>query len=363
MSNVPKQLIVTLLQSFDQLNFETFSTSRLHTMKAIGTIVVMLLQASASFLKSVSISTQQKMCLYVTKKSTRSSDSDANEKCIVFIRHGCTYMNEYLGRGHEFGSPHFSDVFSSPEDLEKYRDSKLSPLGVTQAKGLARRLAKTMEVSGKHQQQRLTTWNPFERKTDDNLFLPSDLDLVVVSPLTRALQTFDLGLKPVLIDPKPIVIALPLASERLYLVSDQGRLRSDLKTDWGNAIDFESGFRFRNKVIEEWWFGLDDQRDSGAAMPTGITSKSYKEWRPTSQNQKYACPGEDDESFENRMRKLYRWLGDRPESMIAIVCHWGVIDWFLDRDFMNCEVGVVPYNEIRPPSMMNEDIKEWSRAV
>jgi hypothetical protein len=129
-------------------------------------------------------------------------------------------------------------------------------------------------------QRRPTTWNPLTRKTEEHFFATSDLELIVVSPLTRALQTFDLGLKPVLPDPMPIVIALPLASERLYLVSDQGRLRSDLETDWGNAIDFDTGFRFQNKVIEEWWFGLDDQRGSRTAIPTGITSKSYREWSP-----------------------------------------------------------------------------------
>jgi broad specificity phosphatase PhoE len=302
---------------------------------AVVSIVLTLLQGSLAFLKSPSGSTQNRMGLFLSSSST----SQPKDKRIVFVRHGCTYMNEYLGKGTEFGGPNFTDVFSSPEDKDKYRDSKLSPRGVSQATALAKRLTK--ELKG--------------RQRPD--FVPSDLDLIVISPLTRALQTFELGLKPVLQD-LPNVLALPLAAERVFLISDQGRPRSDLQQDWGDSVDFETGFRHDNddddNLVEEWWFGLDDQR-SAAAIPTGITTSSYEEWRPSSQNQKYACPAEDEESFEERMRKLYQWLGDRPESTIAVVCHWGVIDWFLDRDFMNCEVGVVPFEDIRPPTMTREE--------
>jgi predicted lipid-binding transport protein (Tim44 family) len=38
------------------------------------------------------------------------------EKKIVFLRHGCTYMNEHLGRSHSFGAPNFSDVFEAEEN-------------------------------------------------------------------------------------------------------------------------------------------------------------------------------------------------------------------------------------------------------
>jgi broad specificity phosphatase PhoE len=101
---------------------------------------------------------------------------------------------------------------------------------------------------------------------------------------------------------------------------------------------------------------LDDKRRSlSPAIETGFNSNSYEEWRPSSQNQKYACPGEPDESFEKRMRSLYTLLGDRPESMIAVVCHWGVIDWMLDQDFLNCQVEVVPFNDIQPVTMAKDE--------
>lgn len=322
-------------------------------MKSVGVVLLAALQGSNAFLASLATFTRQTVGLFLESDAkARSEIQPKGNKRIVFIRHGCTYMNEYLGRGHEFGSPNFSDVFESAEDQDKYRDSKLSPLGVTQAKALSERLSKQRDSRERQQ----SAWNRLQPGTDSkeaNYFLPSDLDLIVLSPLTRALQTFELGLRPVLQDCKPKIVALPLAAERVYLISDHGRIRSELESHWGNDICFDACFRLNNdKLMEEWWFGLDDRRAHPHAIPTGVTSKSYEEWRPSSQNQRYACPGEDHESFEKRMRKLYQWLEERPESTIALVCHWGVIDWFLDREFMNCEVGVVPFEEIRPPSLM-----------
>lgn len=241
-------------------------------------------------------------------------------------------MNEYLSV-HDFGGSSFTDIFP-PSEIDKYRDAKLSKLGHEQANGLMNRLKK-----GKKKDP---SWT-------------QELDLIVVSPLTRAIQTFELGIQPVLEDPPPLILALPLASERVYLISDVGRPREALRMDYGSDIDFETGFRRRGEdddkwmMMEEWWFGLDDQRKH-AAEPTGITSETYKEWRPGSQNQKYACPGEPKEVFEQRMRRLYEWLQERPESTICVVCHCGVIAWFMNRDFENCEVQVVPFSDIRPSS-------------
>ena len=68
-------------------------------------------------------------------------------KTIVLIRHGCTYMNEYLSRpGSRWGDPGFTDVFSAEggqrggETDRFYRDSPLSPRGVRQAGRLSSRL-------------------------------------------------------------------------------------------------------------------------------------------------------------------------------------------------------------------------------
>jgi broad specificity phosphatase PhoE len=116
--------------------------------------------------------------------TTDIDNKNTEDKRIVFIRHGCTYMNEYLGMpGQSFGAPNFSDVFSSPKDLEKHQDAKLSSRGVKQATTMAARFA---------------TNKAKKKKTSESItdFQPPDLDLIVLSPLTRAIQTFELGLLP-----------------------------------------------------------------------------------------------------------------------------------------------------------------------
>jgi broad specificity phosphatase PhoE len=235
------------------------------------------------------------------------------EKKIVFLRHGCTYMNEHLGHGPSFGAPNFSDVFEAKE-LHKYRDSPLSETGVRQAQQLQKSRPAFVQ----------------------------DLDLVVTSPLTRALQTFELGVKDHLPDHVPIV-ALPHAAERLYLISDQGRPVQELQKQFP-YVDFETGFEADDDNVaggwgggESWWY--QHQLDV-----------RYAEWRPTGKGQRYACPGEPDHAFEERMLRLHKWLEDRPESKIAVVCHWGVIDWMLGIDFDNCQWREVSFDKILPPS-------------
>ena len=250
-----------------------------------------------------------------------SNDEKERDKKIVFIRHGCTHMNEYLATN-TFGSPGFTDSF---ENDELFRDSPLSQLGVQQAQALSSRLT--------------------DSSCPEYGNLLDGLELIVTSPLTRAIQTLEIGLLPHVV--KNIesgksgipIMAVPHAAERLYLISDIGKRRQELHDQFGHVIDFHhDGFRH-----EEWWF-----QHNG--------SEAYAEWRPNSSNQRYACPGEPDEQFAMRMIKLYQWLDERPESTIAVVTHWGVIDWFLDADFDNCEMRAVSIRDIA------KKVKRYTRA-
>lgn len=36
-------------------------------------------------------------------------------------------------------------------------------------------------------------------------------------------------------------------------------------------------------------------------------------------------------------------MDQRKEQTIALVCHWGVIDFLIDEDFDNCEMRVVDF--------------------
>lgn len=225
-----------------------------------------------------------------------------SSKEIVFIRHGTTHMNEYLAKNAAF-SPNFSDIFDGDKQ-EFYRDSPLSPLGQSQAKRLAARKPAFI----------------------------NECELIVTSPLSRTLQTMHLGIKPHLRD-NMLVEAWPEASERLYLVSDIGRPVRELRSKY-DYVDFDSGFG--DVCHEKWWY-----------RPT----QEYEEWRPTGKGQRYACPGEPEKDFSERMVRLYRKLEQRPESCIAVVCHWGVIDWMLDMDFDNCQWRKVSWKDLKPKAL------------
>lgn len=234
--------------------------------------------------------------------ASSSSSSTTEEKQIIFVRHSITHMNEYLSRGLSFGAPGFTDVFSEKERSEKYQDSPLSPSGIKLVK---------MELASRRP----------DFMDDD------DIDLVVVSPLRRALQTYDLGLRRHL--PGTPVVALPHAAERLYLISDVGSPVSELQKDFP-YVDFDE----ISDPTQPWWW-----------TPT---AGAYTEWRPMGRRQRYACPGEPAADFSARMQRLQEWLERRPEQKIVVVCHHGVIDWMIDMDFDNCQYRQVPFSKVSP---------------
>lgn len=256
-------------------------------------------------------------------ESARKRNDKPNDiKKVTFLRHGCTYMNEYLGGkdgGKRFGSSDFSDVFEHDEQRRKYHDSPLSPLGRSQATTLG------------------------------SLKIPPSFirncDLVVVSPLTRALQTFELGVRPHFTTQQHrdvAILAHPAAAERLYLISDVGRSMAQLQEEYPH-VDF-----YRLQEDESWWY-----------QPNG----NYEEWRPTGRGQKYACPGEPYDAFNVRMSQFYHWLKERPEMNIVVVCHHGVIDWMLDISFANCQYKQLPFTAVQPRTLIVTNEQEKSTAV
>jgi broad specificity phosphatase PhoE len=230
---------------------------------------------------------------------------DVGEKRVILVRHGCTHMNEYLSRpGSRWGEPTFADDWS-------LRDSALSTHGIHQAKLL---------------------YQYFE---DQDVL--HDVDLVVVSPLTRALQTLEIGLLPNLRDhsqkrnlPLPPIIALPLAAERVYMSSEIGTPVEELQKSFP-FVDFQSGFNSNFHSSNEWWW----RPSSGA-----VTS----EWRPFGQGQVYINAGEPEEVFHFRMRQLYDWLASRQEKNIVLICHWAVLQFLCGHDFHNCEVKEITFD-------------------
>jgi broad specificity phosphatase PhoE len=249
-------------------------------------------------------------------------------KRIVWIRHGSTYMNELIGGGGtSYGQPGFTDVFEEDDKIHQYRDSPLSPVGVQQALDLREKLSTSSDIP----------------TTDFSLI--QELELVVVSPLTRALQTMELALYDHVKEQQrdiPIV-ALPLAAERVYLISDHGKSRTTLQQNYP-FVDFDTHFVGSSVEGNDPWYFI----------PTAEQEQSYVEWRPNGQGQVYACLGEPQDVFDRRMSQLYHWLQSREEQCIVVVCHAGVIEWMTSGEILaNCEVRIQAFDELQPRTLLH----------
>jgi broad specificity phosphatase PhoE len=158
------------------------------------------------------------------------------------------------------------------------------------------------------------------------------IELILISPLTRCLETYTYGVEPVLkecfdddnfYDRIP-VLATPLLRERVYTASDTGRPSSILEKEFPN-INFEECKKKRQQYEDEqegeekesddhkWWYhGNSDGRQE-------------EEWRPYGEGQWYAVPGEPECVFDERIKLLDEWLSRRKETNILMVTHWGVL--------------------------------------
>jgi broad specificity phosphatase PhoE len=269
--------------------------------------------------------------------SISSDDSmDEKRKRIVFIRHGRTHMNDLIG-GINYGGPNFTDIFPEiPEYNRKYRDSPLGPTGLIQVMDLSGLLADLL--AGKEGAQQALSLS------DADATVLDELDLVVVSPLVRALQTMEFGLLPHIRAKNIPIVAVPQAAERLYLVSDIGKPRSELELLY-DYVDFDTAFDSSLDKDDPWHFS-----------PTEEEEENYVEWRPHDEGQQYFCLGEPQKIFDFRMQELLTWLKSRDESTIAVICHWGVIDWMIQESFENCELRVVQFDELKPRDVVVEEL-------
>ncbi len=295
-----------------------------------------------------------------TTSSTRSSTSSNNPKRLILIRHGMSTANEYMDQpGNQWGDPTFTD---DPNLV----DAPLSSRGVQQAQDLCRRI--------RHGEENDVLGSILKHHHPDNI-------LVVTSPLTRCIQTLDIGVLPNIRkeddneslptsannddhhNEKSIqdntmtntnevnIIVQPLARERVYTASDTGRPIHILQQEYPH-LDFESCFS--KEEIESqipWWYHHHvhhDQNDNNMEEDE-IKNENYpiekhqqpwkEEWRPHGDGQWYAVPGEPIEVFHQRMIELFHWMKSRKERTIILVCHWAVIRWLTgDEDVKNCQV-------------------------
>lgn len=216
-------------------------------------------------------------------------------KKLILIRHGLTEMNE-LVHG-KWGTPDFVDA--------KLWDTKLSPIGIQQTQQL----------------------NAAMKDVNGNSINTSEIQLLVSSPLHRALHTSELVFKDKL--PSNVTrIAHPLFRERVYMSSEIGQQKhviSALHPEW-NYDHLPDG--------ENWWYEHKSDEDK----------KSYVEWRP--KDGQYSVPGEPREVFRSRVIEARLWLLARPEDCIAVVAHKVFLRALTGRIFDNCEAAVVSSEEL-----------------
>ena len=231
----------------------------------------------------------------ITRAAIMASTAHAMSKSIVFVRHGLSKMNVALGR-QPWGSPNFVDP-----DI---RDAPLEPSGLAGARALREPLARDA----------------------------ADVELVVSSPLTRALATADAAFDDALARGVP-ALALPLAAERCYMTSDVGTPVSKLRDGVGKR------FKFRQEEFPEdnWWYGALANSDAYAPPPAD-------DWRPPGT---YCSAGEPLATFRARMAALTEWLAERDEAVIGLTCHWGVLAALTGSSFENNEVRRIPLSELR----------------
>lgn len=204
----------------------------------------------------------------VSSSSTTATTTKSKE--IIIIRHGTTEMNEVLSKT-SWGSKGFVDA--------NLWDTRLSRRGIEDAQSLNKKV--------------------LQKDSDVGDF--SRIDLLICSPLTRALQTAEIGLKGDIIRKDIAKIVHPLCRERLYLSSDVGRTKTALRDDYPN-------WNYDYLPETDWWYCHPKDEE-------------YIEWRPEG---KYPCEGEIESYFIDRIKKLKKFLNERDEQCIAVVCHWGV---------------------------------------
>jgi len=222
------------------------------------------------------------------------------DKRIVFVRHGVTEMNEFLGGSH-YGSPGFKDP--------GFWDTCLTARGIAQAEALNRQLLK-----------QAASW-----RTDE------EIDLIVCSPLSRALHTASLAFAGEHLQEVPRVVNADIR-ERMWLSSDVGTPCSELSSTWsGKGWDFQ-------ELDATWWYTDDKWRET--------------EWRRKGE---YLHAGEPEDPFRQRLQRFKQWLIARPERRIAVVAHWGTIYGLTGKSLENCEALEIKLSDFKDGNIFVTD--------
>ena len=177
---------------------------------------------------------------------------------------------------------------------ECYLDTTLSQHGKNQAKLPQKQCASQQEVFN----------------------LTNYLDLIVASPLTRALQTFEIGLSRTItqshkkatkqLRKEHNIAASSLSAERLCSKSDVGKSTPLLKKSYPH-VDFETGFQDNNH--DEWWFAPDERANDNCCC--GAPDEEQE-----NDNESHEADGHPLQTEVRQTRKEWCPNGERQKSMI-----------------------------------------------
>jgi len=203
----------------------------------------------------------------------KAKDEGRNTKLVSFIRHGeseANRHNDLYGNSKGFWDPHITDR------------------GVAQAKARGSLLAASSHVF--------------------------DFELIVVSPLTRALETCATALASYF--GRVPVIVHPLVVEQLTECDDIGKPPKVLKEIWeGYPIDWS----LLPDKPEVWWY----------PGPSEVIPNPEKETMESQQKAYLSEQGEWTEPWQTvlkRAKRFENWLKARPERHICVVSHCGFIE-------------------------------------
>lgn len=218
---------------------------------------------------------------------------------LLLIRHGVTHMNEYLAT-----TPYGSRGFADPGLF----DTRLTEEGERQATSLRATIA------------------------DEHSREP--IELLIASPLTRALATADLAFG----DVRPRCLVDPDLAERRYLSSDVGRPPADVAAEYPRFAD-----ALRALEASWWWEG--DHQAAEAALQSRLALQDSDELKG------FALPVEPNQHFLRRVDRFRERLLALPEKRVAVVAHWGVLYALLGgRSLKNCEL-VVTTSDALPAAL------------
>lgn len=140
------------------------------------------------------------------------------------------------------------------------------------------------------------------------------IQLVCVSPLTRALQTYTLVFQNMAHLP---VLVCPRLSERVNSSCDVGSPPSHLHDRFPSL-----GF---GKLAKDWW---QHRSFRSPSAPSSLDPPKKMEPLP---------------DFQQRISSFEAWLRGRPEKDICLVCHAVVIHAIIGQWVANCELNIVEF--------------------